>query len=57
MNMASSCKTTLHFRFIETTSLQYIVLLYIVVALNFERLYDKTSDLGLDYKTGLLNIH
>ena len=53
MNMASSCKTTLHFRFIQTTSLYYILYsTIIVVALNFERLYNKTFDLGLDYKMG-----
>ena len=53
MNMASSCKTTLYFRFIETTSLYYILYsTIIVVALNFERLYNKTFDLGLDYKMG-----
>ena len=46
--MASSCKTTLHFRFRN----KKLICSTIVVASNLERLYDKTSDLGLDYKTG-----
>ena len=39
-------------------ALQYILLLQmaslynIAVALNLERLYNKTSDLGIDYKKG-----
>ena len=44
MNMASSYKTTLHFRFIETTSLYNI--LYSTIVLR------ATSDLGPDYKAG-----
>ena len=45
MKTTSSCKT-----------IHYILLLepqaYIAMALNLERLYDKTSDFGFDYKTG-----
>ena len=47
--MAISCKTIQYILPLQLASLYNIA-----VALNLERLYNKTSDLGIDYKKGCL---